>query len=108
KCTVHAPHRLPKEHSGLFFKTFMNTKIFKVTKIFPDGTFDLRDLTGNTNIIDFELGEEIQIALITPPNENPNAGNLGYCEVSKGNIDVNSWYIKYKIPQFFLIYLQVE
>ena len=108
KFTLIAQQILDNEKIGFFFKNFMNKKIFKVNKKFQDGTFDLRDLTGNTNKIDFELGKEIQIALITPPNENPNAGNLGYCEVSKGNIDVNSWYIKYKIPQFFLIYLQVE
>lgn len=108
KFTLMAQQILDNEKIGFFFNNFMNKKIYKVNKIFPDGTFDLRDLTGNTNKIDFELGKEIQIALITPPNENPNAGNLGYCEVSKGNIDVPSWYKKYEIPQFFLIYLIVE
>lgn len=86
----------------------MNKQIYNVDTIFPDGTFDLRDVTGNTSKIDFEFGKEIQIALITPPNENPKAGNLGYCEVSKGNINVESWFKKYRIPQFFLIYLVVE
>ena len=108
KFTLIAQQVLDNEKIGFFFNNFMNKQIFKVNKDFPDGTFDLRDLTGNTSKIDFEIGKEIQIALITPPNSNPKAGNLGYCEVSKGNIDVNSWYAKYKIPQFFLIYLQVE
>jgi hypothetical protein len=55
-------------------------------------------VTGNTDKIDFEINKNIQIALIIPPNENPSAVNLGYCEVSKGNIDVKTWYKKYKIP----------
>lgn len=93
---------------GFLFKNFMNKKIYPTNKIFTDGVFDLRDVTGNTNKIDFELNKNIQIALITPPNENPSAGNLGYCEVSKGNIDVKSWYNKYKIPQFFLVFLKVD
>lgn len=108
KFTLIAQHILDNQKIGFFFNNFMNKKIYKVNKTFQDGTFDLRDLTGNTKKIDFEIGKEVQIALITPPNENPNAGNLGYCEVSKGNIDVSSWYQKYKIPQFFLIYLLVE
>ncbi|UUC47298.1 hypothetical protein [Flavobacterium cerinum] len=93
---------------GFFFKNFINKKMYPTNKIFEDGTFDLRDVTGDTGKIDFETDKNIQIALITPPNENPAIGNLGYCEVSKGNIDVKSWYAKYKIPQFFLIYLKVE
>ena len=108
KFTLFAQQVLDNEKIAFFFNNFMNKQIYKVNKDFPDGTFDLRDLTGNTNKIDFEIGKEIQIALITPPNNNSNIGNLGYCEVSKGSIDVNSWYAKYKIPQFFLIYLQVE
>ena len=108
KFTLIAQHILDNEKIGFFFKNFMNKKIYKISKTFPDGTFDLRDLTGNTNKIDFVTGTEVQIALITPPNENPKAGNLGYCEVSKGNIDISSWYKKYRIPQFFLIYMIVE
>lgn len=108
KFTLIAQQILDNEKIGFFFKNFFNKKIYKVNKIFPDGSFDLRDVTGNTKKIDFELGKQIQIALITPPNMNPTAGNLGYCEVSKGNIDVDSWYKKYKIPQFFLIYLEVK
>lgn len=108
KFTLIAQHILDNEKIGFFFKNFMNKKIYKVDKLFTDGLLDLRDLTGGTNKIDFEIGNEVQIALITPPNENPNAGNLGYCEVSKGNIDIAAWYKKYRIPQFFLIYLIVE
>ena len=108
KFTVVAQQLLNNEKIGFFFNNFMNKQIYNVDTIFPDGTFDLRDVTGNTSKIDFEFGKEIQIALITPPNENPKAGNLGYCEVSKGNINVESWFKKYRIPQFFLIYLVVE
>ncbi len=69
----------------------------------------LRDVCGNeSDKIDFELGKENQIALITPPNDNPDNGDLGYCEVSRGNIDVDEWYEKYKISEFFLIYLIIE
>lgn len=68
----------------------------------------LREVTGGDEKINFEIGKETQIALITPPNDNPDKGNLGYCEVSKGNIDVEKWYEKYKISEFFLIYLIVE
>ena len=55
-----------------------------------------------------KIGKEIQIGLITPPNDNPEKGNLGYCEVSKGNIDVDKWYKQYKISEFFLLYLIIE
>ncbi|MGX7667600.1 hypothetical protein [Flavobacterium pedocola] len=108
KFTLMAQQVLDIEKIGFFFKNFMHKKTYKINKAFPDGTFELREITGDSNKIDVEIGKEIQIALITPPNENPNAGNLGYCEVAKGNIDVTAWHEKYKIPQFFLIYLQVD
>lgn len=68
----------------------------------------LREVTGGDEKINFEIGNETQIALITPPNDNPSKGELGYCEVTKGNIDVAQWYDKYKISEFFLIYLTIE
>lgn len=60
----------------------------------------LREVTGGDEKINFEIGKETQIALITPPNDNPNKGNLGYCEVSKGNIDVENGMINIKSQNF--------
>ena len=99
---------LNNEKIAFFFPGFFNKQIFEVNKKFKDGTMLLREVTGGDEKINFEIGKETQIALITPPNDNPDKGNLGYCEVSKGNIDVEKWYGKYKISEFFLIYLIVE
>lgn len=99
---------LNNEKISFFFPGFFNKQIFEVNKKFKDGTMLLREVTGGDEKINFEIGKETQIALITPPNDNPNKGNLGYCEVSKGNIDVEKWYDKYKISEFFLIYLIIE
>ncbi|TRX25547.1 hypothetical protein FNW25_08930 [Flavobacterium franklandianum] len=99
---------LNNEKIAFFFPGFFNKQIFDVNKKFKDGTMLLREVTGGDEKINFEIGKETQIALITPPNDNPDKGNLGYCEVSKGNIDVEKWYEKYKISEFFLIYLIVE
>ncbi len=99
---------LNNEKIAFFFPAFFNKQIFEVNKKFKDGTMLLREVTGGDEKINFEIGKETQIALITPPNDNPDKGNLGYCEVSKGNIDVEKWYGKYKISEFFLIYLIVE
>ena len=99
---------LNNEKIAFFFPGFFNKQIFEVNKKFIDGTMLLREVTGGDEKINFEIGKETQIALITPPNDNPDKGNLGYCEVSKGNIDVEKWYEKYKISEFFLIYLIVE
>jgi hypothetical protein len=99
---------LNNEKIAFFFPGFFNKQIFEVNKKFKDGTMLLREVTGGDEKINFEIGKETQIALITPPNDNPNKGNLGYCEVSKGNIDVEKWYDKYKISEFFLIYLIIE
>jgi hypothetical protein len=99
---------LNNEKIAFFFPGFFNKQIFEVNKKFKDGTMLLREVTGGDEKINFEIGKETQIALITPPNDNPDKGNLGYCEVSKGNIDVEKWYEKYKISEFFLIYLIIE
>ena len=107
--SIVSQHILQNEKIGFYFPNFFNKQIFEINKKFKDGSFLLRDVSGNeSDKIDFELGKETQIALITPPNDNPDKGNLGYCEVSKGNIDVEKWYEKYKISEFFLIYLIVE
>lgn len=107
--SIVTQHILQNEKIGFFFPNFFNKQIFEINKRFKDGTFLLRDVCGNeSEKVDFEIGKETQIALITPPNDNPDKGNLGYCEVSKGNIDVEKWYDKYKISEFFLIYLTVE
>lgn len=99
---------LNNEKIAFFFPGFFNKQIFEVNKKFIDGTMLLREVTGGDEKINFEIGKETQIALITPPNDNPDKGNLGYCEVSKGNIDVEKWYEKYRISEFFLIYIIVE
>lgn len=99
---------LNNEKIAFFFPGFFNKQIFEVNKKFKDGTMLLREVTGGDEKINFEIGNETQIALITPPNDDPSKGNLGYCEVSKGNIDVAEWYDKYKISEFFLIYLTIE
>jgi hypothetical protein len=83
---------LNNEKIAFFFPGFFNKQIFEVNKKFKDGTMLLREVTGGDEKINFEIGKETQIALITPPNDNPDKGNLGYCEVSKGNIDVEKWY----------------
>ena len=107
--SIVTQHILQNEKIGFFFPNFFNKQIFEINKRFKDGTFLLRDVCGNeSEKVDFEIGKETQIALITPPNDNPDKGNLGYCEVSKGNIDVEKWYDKYKISEFFLIYLIIE
>ena len=107
--SIVAQQLLQNEKIGFFFPNFHNKQIFAINKKFKDGSFLLRDVCGNeSDKIDFELGKENQIALITPPNDNPDNGVLGYCEVSRGNIDVDEWYEKYKISEFFLIYLIIE
>lgn len=107
--SIVSQHILNKEKIAFFFPGFFNKQIFDINKKFKDGSFLLRNVCGNgTDALDFELGKETQIALITPPNDNPDKGDLGYCEVSKGNIDVEKWYAQYKISEFFLIYLFVE
>jgi hypothetical protein len=108
KFSLITQHILNNEKIAFFFPGFFNKQIFEVNKKFKDGTMLLREVTGGDEKINFEIGKETQIALITPPNDNPEKGNLGYCEVSKGNIDVEKWYEKYKISEFFLIYLIVE
>ena len=40
--------------------------------------------------------------------DDENAGQLGYCEISKGYIDIDEWYKKYKLTEFFLIYLVIQ
>lgn len=109
KFSIVTQHILQNEKIALFFPNFFNKQIFEINKRFKDGTFLLRDVCGNeSEKVDFEVGNETQIALITPPNDDPEKGNLGYCEVSKGNIDVASWYKKYKISEFFILYLTIE
>ncbi|MDR7210119.1 hypothetical protein [Flavobacterium piscis] len=108
KFSLIAQHILNNEKIAFFFPGFYNKQIFEVNKKFKDGTILLREVTGGDEKIEFEIGKETQIGLITPPNDNPNKGNLGYCEVSKGNINVAEWYEKYKISEFFLIYLSIE
>lgn len=107
--SIVSQHILKNEKIAFYFPNFFNKQIFEINKKFKDGTFLLRDVCGDgSEKMNFEVGKETQIALITPPNDNPSKGDLGYCEVSKGNIDVVEWYNKYKISEFFLIYLTIE
>lgn len=107
--SIITQHISNTEKIAFFFPNFFNRQIFDLNKKFKDGTFSLRDVCGNeSDKVDFEIGKEIQIGLITPPNNNPENGKLGYCEVSKGNIDVKKWYEQYRISDFFLIYIIIE
>lgn len=89
---------------------FFNRKTFNISEDFEDATFDYRDLVSNSfnGKKTFEFGKEIQIGLITPPNNNDDNGHLGYCEVTRSEIEIESWYNQYKISEFFLIYLVIE
>ncbi|PID29716.1 MAG: hypothetical protein CSB55_01465 [Candidatus Cloacimonadota bacterium] len=102
-----AQNILNYEKIGFFFPKFMNKKIFAVKSKFKDGDFSLRKINIAEGI-EFELNKPFQIALITPPNRDPDKGYLGYCEISQGEIDVEKWYAKYKISQFFLIYMEIR
>ena len=81
-----------------------------MNKKFEDGIYDYRELVDDSNSgkKTFELGKEIQLGLITPPNDNPKNGQLGYCEVTKSEIIIDEWYKKYQISEFFIIYLKIE
>ena len=89
---------------------FFNRKTFNIDEDFEDATFNYRDLVSNSfnGKKTFEFGKEIQIGLITPPNNNDDNGQLGYCEVTRSEIEIESWYNQYKISEFFLIYLVIE
>ena len=105
--TLIAQNLLNYEKIGFFFPRFMNKKIFKTDEVFKDGDFDLRMINVGTDHLSFQLNEPFQIALITPPNRDPGKGDLGYCEVSQGGIEIEQWYGKYEISQFFLVYFEV-
>lgn len=89
---------------------FFNRKTFNIDENFEDATFDYRDLVSNSynGKKPFEFRKETQIGLITPPNNNDDNGQLGYCEVTRSEIEIESWYNQYKISEFFLIYLVIE
>lgn len=107
--SIISQHILNCEKIAFFFPNFFNKQIFDIDKKFKDGTFLLRDVCGNeSENVDFEIGKEMQVGLITPPNNNPENGKLGYCEVSRGNIDVEKWYKQYKISEFFLLFIVIE
>ena len=109
KFSIIAQQLLNNEKIMLFYSDHFNKSIFEVNKKFLDGTFLLRDITENKRGKKvFEIGEEIQIALITPPNNDETKGVLGYCEVTKGEINVEEWYKQYQLSEFFLLYLTIE
>ena len=65
--SIVSQHILQNEKIGFYFPNFFNKQIFEINKKFKDGSFLLRDVCGNeSDKIDFELGKETQIALITP------------------------------------------
>lgn len=110
KFSIIAQQILNKERIGLMFPNFMNKSSFIVDKKYSEenaNTFLMRTVT-QIEKINLEIGKETQIALITPPNDDENAGQLGYCEISKGYIDIDEWYKKYKLTEFFLIYLVIQ
>ena len=104
---LYAQNLLNYEKVAFIFDRFSNKKSFKIKEIFNDGDFSLRQINVGKDHLDFRLNEPFQIALITPPNRNPSNGELGYCQVSQGGIEIDKWYDQYKIPQFFLIYLEI-
>lgn len=106
--TLMTQNLLNNEKIGFFFPRFLNKKIFETRDDFEDGDFSLRKINVQSETLEFNIDEPFQIALITPPNRDPKAGNLGYCEVSQGGIDVEEWYNKYQISQFFLVYMEIE
>lgn len=107
KFTLFAQNLLNYEKIAFFFPRFMNKKIYQTNDTFKDGDFSLRQINVSSEHLNFQLNEPFQIALITPPNRDPSKGNLGYCEVSQGGIEIEEWYAKYQIPQFFLVYLEI-
>lgn len=108
KFTLFAQNLLNYQKIAFFFPRFMNKKIYQTNATFKDGDFSLRQINVNSEYLNFQLKESFQIALITPPNRDPSKGNLGYCEVSQGGIEIEDWYDKYHIPQFFLVFLEIE
>lgn len=104
---LYAQHLLNYEKLAFIFDRFSSKKTFKINDFFNDGDFSLRKINVGEEYLEFKLNEPFQIALITPPNRDPGKGEMGYCQVSQGGIEVDSWYNQYKIPQFFLIYLEI-
>ncbi len=104
---LYAQNLLNYEKVAFVFDRFSNKKAFKINEVFNDGDFSLRQINVGKDHLDFKLNEPFQIALITPPNRNPSKGEMGYCQVSQGGIEIDNWYNQYKIPQFFLIYLEI-
>ncbi|MBE8723627.1 hypothetical protein [Flavobacterium hungaricum] len=110
KFSIIAQQTFNKERIGFMFPNFMNKSSFNVDQKYSEenaNTFLMRTVT-KIDKINLEIGKETQIALITPPNDDENAGELGYCEISKGYIDINEWYKKYKLTEFFMIYLVIQ
>ncbi|WP_029038009.1 hypothetical protein [Salinimicrobium xinjiangense] len=107
KFTLFAQNLLNYQKIAFFFPRFMNKKIYQTKDTFKDGDFSLRQINVGSEHLNFQFNEPFQVALITPPNRDPSKGNLGYCEVSQGGIEIAKWYEKYQIPQFFLVYLEI-
>lgn len=107
KFSIIAQQLLSNEKIMFGFPNSFNKSIFEVDKKYKDNTFSLRDIS-DQKPIEIQIGKEIQIGFITPPNEDETKGQLGYCEVTKGFIDVEKWYKQYEITDFFLLYLTIE
>ncbi|MTH14078.1 hypothetical protein [Flavobacterium sp. LC2016-01] len=107
KFSIVTQQLLNNEKITFAFSNSYNKNIFEVNSKYKDNTFSLREIS-NQKPLEIQIGKEIQIALITPPNENSEKGELGYCEVTKGYIDIEKWYKQYELDEFFLIYLTIE
>ncbi|MRX67446.1 hypothetical protein SAMN06265349_1011134 [Flavobacterium resistens] len=107
KFSIVAQQLLSNEKITFAFSNSHNKNIFDVNKKYKDNTFSLREIS-DQKPIEIQIGKEFQIAFITPPNDNEEKGALGYCEVTKGYIDIEKWYKQYEIDEFFLIFLTIE
>lgn len=107
KFKIYAQNLFNYEKIGFVFDRAINKKTFKTNDNFNDGDFSLRKINVLQDYLNFNLNEPFQIALITPPNRDPGKGEMGYCQVSQGGIEVEEWYNQYKISQFFLVYLEI-
>ncbi|MCB0686803.1 MAG: hypothetical protein KDC53_09765 [Saprospiraceae bacterium] len=101
KFRIFSQHQMNRIKFGFFFDRFQNRATYVVNSdMYRDGEFVAKDLLGPLPDQDFALGEPFQLLIMTRPNKNPEAGQLGYCEVAQGNVDIPEWYEKYESPFF--------
>lgn len=107
KFSIITQQLLSNEKIMFAFSNSFNKSIFEINKKYKDNTFSLREISYQKPV-EIQIGKEIQIGLITPPNENTEKGPLGYCEVTKEHINIEEWYKQYEIDEFFLLYFTIE